>query len=296
MSNSRGGSLNYLPAVLATAAGMAGASAKCNACVLIGIPAGLAVGLLLLIVFRILLNAERKRRAQARFERLFMESLAGAPKSGITLYSESAALTDWGLLPPDSAGCNTTYSEARPSAQAVIDDALTLPEDQLSQTIAALSARVSENPRDGWARAELAVMLKRESRWEEALESATQAITTCVANGHITLATALYREFAKLRASLMLDAKTLEQLGIVLLGENRFLDAAWCLHEAALLTGDPLAAQKRIIAAASDASRARKIEEALDLFHWFIDEYPASHFAEYAKNGIETEKRRLKAA
>lgn len=154
-----------------------------------------------------------------------------------------------------------------------------------------------ENPRDAPAAAETALLLRRVARKPShaALRkrSAARAISLALNNAQGTLAAAVFDEYLEERKALKLTPAQWEALGRVLLGRGAFLEAAWALHAGAVLGGDSLTAQKRLLEIAGKAADAGLPRAALRLYDTLLEKYPESQYAEFARTSIRHEKSKL---
>ncbi|MDD5301009.1 MAG: tetratricopeptide repeat protein [Gallionella sp.] len=168
--------------------------------------------------------------------------------------------------------------------------------DALLAEIGKAEAALAIRPHDPYTAVELAMLYRKAGDTEKALAMATDAITQAMHDGYAEIGVSLFRGFAKERADLGLDAKTLDIIGNVLLKQGLMLDAGWCLHESALSAGYLLKAQKKLLHVASVAEETGKYAEAIALYNFVIDAYPDTNLAQYAKQGkIRTEAIRRKA-
>lgn len=160
-----------------------------------------------------------------------------------------------------------------------------LPIDALTSEIGKTEALISTRPHDPYIAVELAMLYRRAGEAGKALKMAAVAITQAINNGYAEIGVSLFRGFAKERSDLGLDAQTLEIIGNVLLKQGLVLDAGWCLHESATITGDTLKAQKKLMHVATVAEEAGKYTEAIALYSFFISAYPNANLAQYAQQG-----------
>jgi hypothetical protein len=107
-------------------------------------------------------------------------------------------------------------------------------------------------------------------------------------------AAALFTSRIENRAGLKLAPMEWDALGRVLLAQGAFLEAGWTLHAGALLAGDAVAAQKRLVEAAARASAAGQPRAALRLYATLLEKYPASEFAPFVRSSMKGEERKLK--
>ena len=87
-----------------------------------------------------------------------------------------------------------------------------------------------------------------------------------------------------------------EALGRALLGDGKLMEAAWAMHAGALLAGDPVAAQKRLIEVAGRAAEARQSAVALKLYGTLLAKYPDSQYADFVRTNMKLEEKKLGTA
>ena len=103
----------------------------------------------------------------------------------------------------------------------------------------------------------------------------------------------LFDEYLEERTELRLPPAQWEALGRALFGAGSFMQAAWALHAGALLAGDVLGAQKRLIEVAGKAGEAGHTEVALKLYRTLLAKYPDSAYAQFARDNMKLEEKRL---
>jgi hypothetical protein len=119
------------------------------------------------------------------------------------------------------------------------------------------------------------------------------AIKGALAQGNSGEAARLFLLHVEQRTTLALAASEWEPLGKALLVQESYLEAAWALHAGALLAGDAVGAQRRLIETATRASVAGRPQAALKLYQTLLAKYPGSEFAEFARAGIRLEEKNL---
>ena len=68
------------------------------------------------------------------------------------------------------------------------------------------------------------------------------------------------------------------------------------MHAGALLAGDPVAAQKRLIEVAGRAAEARQSAVALKLYGTLLAKYPDSQYADFVRTNMKLEEKKLGTA
>lgn len=170
--------------------------------------------------------------------------------------------------------------------------------DPATQFDALARARLAllEDPGDAQAAAEAALLARRvaaEARHAPLrLHSAARAIATALRNAQGPLAAQVFAEYVAERAALPLEPVQWEGLGRALLGQGAFMEAAWALHAAALLAGDPAGAQKRLVETATKAAGAGRPRAALRLYRTLLEKYPDSQYAEFVRAGMREQEKK----
>jgi hypothetical protein len=124
-------------------------------------------------------------------------------------------------------------------------------------------------------------------------QAAALAIKAALAQANSGEAARLFLLHAAQRTGILLDPGEWNSLGEALLAQGAYLEAAWALHAGALLAGDAVGAQRRLIEVAGRASAARQPQVALKLYQTLVAKYPASDFVEFARAGIRLEEKNL---
>jgi TolA-binding protein len=167
----------------------------------------------------------------------------------------------------------------------------------LFDSFAAARLALIENSRDAQAAATMARLAKKIAPGEPLTDlrqrTAAQAIELCLANGQAAAAAGVFAEYLDERAGLRLPPAQWEALGRALLGEGNFMASAWALHAGALLAGDAAGAQKRLVEVADKASAAGQPAAAVRLYRTLLGKYPDSPYAQFARENMKTEERRL---
>ena len=189
---------------------------------------------------------------------------------------------------------------ARPGFEETRARAGQLDEAALFDAFAAARLALIENDRDAQAAASMALLARRlapgqaQAVWRQ--RTAVQAITLCLANGQAAAAASVFAEYLDERAGLRLAPAQWDALGRTLLAQGSFMPSAWALHAAALLAGDAVGAQKRLIEVAGKAAAAGQADAALRLYRTLLAKYPDSPFAQFARENMKLEEKRLVTA
>jgi TolA-binding protein len=190
-----------------------------------------------------------------------------------------------------------TTETVRPGFEQTKASAAGLDEAGLFESFAAARLALIENGRDAQAAAAMALLAKRLAPGEPLAKlrqrTAAQAIELCLANGQAAAAAGVFAEYLDERAALRLPPPQWEALGRTLLGQGNFMASAWALHAGALLAGDAAGAQKRLVEVADKASAAGQPAVALRLYRTLLGKYPDSPYAQFARENMKTEEKRL---
>jgi hypothetical protein len=125
------------------------------------------------------------------------------------------------------------------------------------------------------------------------LAAAVEAIKAALAAGRGTDACKAFLAVVAERTKLALEPAAWEGLGRALLAQGSFMEAAWALHAGALLGGDPVAAQKRLVEVASRAGDAGQPQNALKLYATLLAKYPQSQYADFVRGNMKAEEKKL---
>lgn len=124
-------------------------------------------------------------------------------------------------------------------------------------------------------------------------QAASEAIKGALARGNPGEAAQLFVTHVEQRTRLTLVASEWEPLGRALLVRESYMEAAWALHAGALVAGDALTAQKRLIEIAARASAAGQPQIALKLYDTLLKKYPGSQYAGLARASVKLEETKL---
>lgn len=190
-----------------------------------------------------------------------------------------------------------TRETVKPGFEETKANAAGLDEAGLFDSFAAARLALIENGRDAQAAAAMALLAKRLAPGEPLAKlrqrTAALAIELCLANGQAAAAAGVFGEYLDERAALHLPPPQWEALGRTLLGQGNFMASAWALHAGALLAGDAAGAQKRLVEVADKASAAGQPKVALQLYRTLLGKYPESPYAQFARENMKTEEKRL---
>jgi TolA-binding protein len=123
--------------------------------------------------------------------------------------------------------------------------------------------------------------------------TASEAIKGALARGNSGEAARLFVTHVEQRTRLTLVATEWEPLGRALLVQESYMEAAWALHAGAVVAGDALTAQKRLIEIAARASAAGHSQIALKLYNTLLKKYPGSQYAGLARASVKLEETKL---
>lgn len=125
------------------------------------------------------------------------------------------------------------------------------------------------------------------------LAASVEAIKAALAAGRGADACKAFLAVLAERTKLALDPPAWEGLGRALLAQGSFMEAAWAMHAGALLGGDPVAAQKRLVEVASRAGDAGQPQNALKLYATLLAKYPQSQYADFVRSNMKDEEKKL---
>jgi len=189
---------------------------------------------------------------------------------------------------------------AKPSFEETRARAAQLDPAGLLEAFAAARLALIDNSRDAQSAAAIALLARRlapgEAQAALRRRAAAQAIELCLAGGQAGAAAGVFAEYVDERAELRLAPAQWDALGQALLAQGGFMQAAWALHASALLAGDAVGAQKRLIAVAGRAGAAGQPEVALKLYRTLLAKYPDSTYAQFARDNMKLEEKRLVTA
>jgi hypothetical protein len=126
-----------------------------------------------------------------------------------------------------------------------------------------------------------------------ATHAPSRAIRSALAQGDHGEAARLFVVHAEERTRLVLQTSDWEPLGRALLVKEAYLEAAWALHAGAVVAGDAIAAQTRLVEIATRASAAGHAQIALKLYDTLLRKYPGSQYTEIARAGFQLEEKKL---
>jgi len=211
--------------------------------------------------------------------------------------AETLAATAAKKSAPVQASKEAPGIPVKPSFEETKARAAELDEAGLFDAFAAARLALLENGRDAQAAAAMALLARRLAPGEPLAalrqRTAAQAIDLCLASGQAAAAAGVFEQYLDERAGLRLPPAQWEALGRALLSQGNFMASAWALHAGALLAGDAAGAQKRLIEVADKASAAGQPAVALRLYRTLLGKYPDSPYAQFARDNMKTEEKRL---
>jgi hypothetical protein len=125
------------------------------------------------------------------------------------------------------------------------------------------------------------------------LAAVAEAIKAALAAGRGADAAKAFLGIVAQRTQLTLDPPSWEGLGRALLAQGAFLESAWALHAGAVIAGDLVAAQKRLVEVAARAGDAGQPQNALKLYATLLAKYPQSQYADFVRANMKQEERKL---
>lgn len=134
---------------------------------------------------------------------------------------------------------------------------------------------------------EQTLLLLRSGDGDAAREVAARAINAASRRGFSDICQLMFEKFGTDRRKLKLEPYSLELLGAIYQKRKQLLDAAWCLHAAASITGDTIKAQKRLFQIAEIAEKDGNLKDAEALYGILVKQYPDSTLIEFARQGAE---------
>lgn len=125
------------------------------------------------------------------------------------------------------------------------------------------------------------------------LAAAAESIRAALAAGRGAEAAKTFLAVVDQRTKLTLEPPTWEGLGRALLAQAAYLEAAWALHAGAVLAGDLVGAQKRLVEVAARAGDAGQAQNALKLYATLLAKYPQSQYADFVRANMKAEEKKL---
>jgi hypothetical protein len=125
------------------------------------------------------------------------------------------------------------------------------------------------------------------------LAAAAESIRAALAAGRGAEAAKAFLAVLDQRTKLTLEPPIWEGLGRALLAQAAYLEAAWALHAGAVLAGDLVGAQKRLIEVAARAGDAGQAQNALKLYATLLAKYPQSQYADFVRANMKAEEKKL---
>jgi len=125
------------------------------------------------------------------------------------------------------------------------------------------------------------------------LTATAESIRAALAAGRGAEAAKAFLAVVDQRTKLTLEPPTWEGLGRALLAQAAYLEAAWALHAGAVLAGDLVGAQKRLVEVAARAGDAGQAQNALKLYATLLAKYPQSQYADFVRANMKAEEKKL---
>jgi len=137
------------------------------------------------------------------------------------------------------------------------------------------------------------ILLLRSGNRDMARTVAATAIDAAAQRGFADISMKLFDKMGADRRKLKITAYSLEILGNMYQKKKLLLDAAWCLHAAAIAAGDAIKAQKRLFQIAELAEKSGSHKDALTLYEILIRQYPDSNLLEFAQQGADRSRSQI---
>jgi len=131
------------------------------------------------------------------------------------------------------------------------------------------------------------------ARPADPLAAVADSIKAALAAGRGADAAKAFLGIVAQRTQLALEPAAWEGLGRALLAQGAFLESAWALHAGAVIAGDLVGAQKRLVEVAARAGDAGQPQNALKLYATLLAKYPQSQYADFVRANMKQEERKL---
>ena len=125
------------------------------------------------------------------------------------------------------------------------------------------------------------------------LAAIAESIKASLAAGRGADAAKAFLGIVAQRTQLALEPAAWEGLGRALLAQGAFLESAGALHAGAVIAGDLVGAQKRLVEVAARAGDAGQPQNALKLYATLLAKYPQSQYADFVRANMKQEERKL---
>ena len=187
---------------------------------------------------------------------------------------------------PQAAACDIAQIKAEIATLATADYAA---------HAAKLKQRLQAQPNDIAAHASQAYCLMAQDDPLNAHRAAGQAIGLLIDGQRLDQALILFHDFAESREHLQLSTPHLIALSQPLTQQADYATAAWCIYVATMLADsqEAIGLQKQLLAIADAAAHAGHPQAAQQTYQFFVEKFPQSSFADYARNAAEEIARKL---
>jgi hypothetical protein len=184
-------------------------------------------------------------------------------------------------------------NEAKPDLDDIERRMTELDDDQLQTAL--VDARELESSMAAPIRGQMEqmILLLRSGNMDMARTVAASAIDAAAQRGFADVSMKLFVRMGADRRKLKLLAYSLEILGNMYQQKKQLLDAAWCLHSAAIAAGDAIKAQKRLFQIAELGEKNGSYKDALTLYEILIRQYPNSNLLEFAQQGADRSRSQI---
>lgn len=136
-------------------------------------------------------------------------------------------------------------------------------------------------------------MLMVAGRHNNALAFASKIIPLLLEAGMDSQAVIAYRVLGKSKLKLEIESSAYQQLGRALREQGDFRGAAWNYCKASSDKQNEEGASKICLQLAAEAEQAKKPEEAIAIYRFFITQFPTSPMLDFIKSSIEFQEMQI---
>ncbi|GAB4224001.1 MAG: hypothetical protein Tsb005_20460 [Gammaproteobacteria bacterium] len=174
---------------------------------------------------------------------------------------------------------------------AEIDD---INETQLAAAERKAAAKLGINQHDIVAGINLAYIKQRRGDIDAALKAAVHVVNYALIHKLTHCAVRLVKDFTRHQIQSHLTAKQLLQLSEILMAEQCYVDASWCIYFSIQSAEESIEQQKALLAIADKASQAGDPKQAYSIYNFFVRKYPHSSLNAYARSAADAEKAKIR--